>query len=326
MPRERRAAAARPATSAGRGRAGGVTAGCLGRRRAQRSRIARATMVGGMASARDVADAQPVPTATGALCVARGMAYFCVRPALWVKVIAPILFSLVTTIASVVLLFSFALAPQARALERVGWPPWLAWTTSVLCIIAEVALVNLVVLLVLFGQVQSQLFRGVLEARGVLQRLKDQQRLEELPEQCCCRDFGHTIRFLLARLPLLIVTAPLNAMPVLGQLAWVFLNGWLYTWELEAEFMVMWRELYSCRGQFNLVQEHCAAFSSFGAAAMGLEMVPFVGPWIFFASNACGAALLAEEMMLQGAEVRRTSERGAGARGAGAAADAGAEA
>lgn len=46
------------------------------------------------------------------------------------------------------------------------------------------------------------------------------------------------------------------------------------------------------------MRSYGASFFGFGAAAMALELIPFVGPWVFFASNACGAACLAEQLFL----------------------------
>mmetsp|Transcript_25719 Transcript_25719/g.55904 ORF Transcript_25719/g.55904 Transcript_25719/m.55904 type:complete len:322 (+) Transcript_25719:369-1334(+) len=221
-----------------------------------------------------------------------GMGAFAIRPHLWVKVILPILVTLATTIASLVILFSIALGPQAHLFIKLSWPDWLAWTVAVLCVLVEVSVVNLIVLLVLFGQVQSDILRSILEEKGVIAALRDEKG--EVPEQNCMRDVCHSIGFLLVRLPLLLLTLPLNAIPVLGQVAWILLNGWLYAWELEAEFMVMLDNRFSCDHQLKFVKNHFGAFFTFGAGAMALELIPFVGPWVFFATNACGAALLAE--------------------------------
>lgn len=224
-----------------------------------------------------------------------GAGYFVVRPRLWIKAICPILVSLVATVVSLVLLFTFALQPQERFLEQdLGWPVWLSWPAAVLMVLAEVAILNIIVLLVLFAGVQSQIIRIVLEERGVLEKVRRERGLDALPEANCCRDMGHGLLFILARLPLMLLTLPLHAVPVLGQIVWVCLNGWLYTWELEAEVMVMFEDFHRCNEQCNYVRKRFCSFFGFGAVAMSLELVPFVGPWIFFASNACGAALLAE--------------------------------
>lgn len=208
----------------------------------------------------------------------------------------PIVVTTASTILSFTLLMGVWFEHQSHLLENAGCPGWLAWLSSVLMVIAEVALINLIIMLVLFGCVQSNIIRAVLEEKGILQVLQDENRLRgrDLPEPNCCRDCGHQILFLLVRLPLLLVTLPLNAIPVLGQVAWVLLNGWLYCWELQNEFIIMSRELHRCDEQMRFVCDRRGAFFGFGSTAMALELIPIAGPWIFFASNACGAALLAE--------------------------------
>jgi len=239
--------------------------------------------------------------------VVRGLLVFLASPGLWPKVVCPILISLVSTLLSLSFLLGFAYRPQAEALIGCGMPSWVAWPTALLMVLLEVGLVNLIVLLVLFGQVQSQIFLRVLEKRGVLAKLHARRGANELPEQSCHRDACHSIAFLFVRLPLLLLTLPLNGIPVLGQVAWVGLNGWLYAWELEANFLVMFQEHYYCGEQLEFVRERFGAFASFGAAAMGLELIPFLGPWVFFASNACGAALLAERFYQEMVDIEQGS-------------------
>jgi len=225
-----------------------------------------------------------------------GIGSFLKRPWLWYQLIAPIIATLISTIVSFSVLMKWALHPQADKLIGTHWPAWIAWISSFLLVVAEVALINLIILLVLFGCVQSKITRAILEEKGILPQLRSECEAHgrELPEAYCMRDLAHNILFLVARLPLLLLTLPLHGIPALGQIIWVFLNGWIYTWELESEFLVMARELHHCGEQWRFVHERFGSFAGFGAAAMGLELIPFVGPWIFFASNACGAALLAE--------------------------------
>eukprot|EP00930_Biecheleria_cincta_P071709 TRINITY_DN59178_c0_g1_i1.p1 TRINITY_DN59178_c0_g1~~TRINITY_DN59178_c0_g1_i1.p1 ORF type:complete len:290 (+),score=38.66 TRINITY_DN59178_c0_g1_i1:20-889(+) len=233
-----------------------------------------------------------------------GVCSFLKRPILWVHLFCPVAVTLFSTIISLVVLMLTALPGQSDMLKTAGWPAPLAWLSGFLLVIAEVMVVNLIIMLVLFGCVQSKISRHILEERGILMQIRSEYAQRhlgalKLPEPNCCRDLGHNILFLLIRIPLLIFTLPVNGIPILGQIAWCLLNGWLYAWELEAEFMVMSRELYSCGSQYRFVSDRCLSFFGFGTVAMLLEMIPVAGPWLFFASNACGAALLAESFFLE---------------------------
>lgn len=70
----------------------------------------------------------------------------------------------------------------------------------------------------------------------------------------------------------MLLTLPLHGIPVLGQVAWVFLNGWIYAWELENEFMVFARERRSCGQQWRFVKQRFGSFATFGATAVALEL------------------------------------------------------
>eukprot|EP00425_Heterocapsa_triquetra_P013934 CAMPEP_0195126872 /NCGR_PEP_ID=MMETSP0448-20130528/135861_1 /TAXON_ID=66468 /ORGANISM="Heterocapsa triquestra, Strain CCMP 448" /LENGTH=283 /DNA_ID=CAMNT_0040164579 /DNA_START=42 /DNA_END=894 /DNA_ORIENTATION=- len=236
----------------------------------------------------------------GAACLPLwGLCHFLTRPRMWVQVFLPIVISCVTTIASFSMLIGMALKPQEELLLEWGWPVKIAWVAACLLILAEVAIVNLVIIIILFGCVQTKLFHDVLQERGVKDKIRARRFAQlgtaDLPEANCARDLSHNLLFLAARLPLLIMTLPLHAVPVAGQIAWVMLNGWLYAWELETDFMIMVEERHRCGEQFEFVKARFGSFMTFGAVAMALELVPFLGPWIFFAANGCGAAYLAEK-------------------------------
>lgn len=226
-----------------------------------------------------------------------GLGMFLSRPRLWKEVVCPIIITTISTIVCLVVLFGAALHPQATALINAGCPDWIAWISAVLFVLAETAVVNIILMLILFGCVQVRIMRSILEEKGIIDQLRAEcaARGQPLPEVQCYRDVGHAILFLLGRVPLMIITMPLHGIPVLGQIAWVLLNGWIYAWELQQEFLVFARELRGCGEQFGFVKQRCCTFGGFGAVAMALELIPFAGPWIFFASNACGAALMSEQ-------------------------------
>ncbi|CAJ1367841.1 unnamed protein product [Effrenium voratum] len=226
-----------------------------------------------------------------------GIAAFFRRPHLWKQAICPLIVCVISTVVSLIGLFSFGFHPQAEYFMSIGWPEWSARIASFLLVFAEAALVNIILMVVLFGCVQSNIQRTILEEKGIMQTLRAEcaERGQDLPQPTCCRDTGHTLLFLLGRIPLMILTLPLHTIPVLGQVAWVLVNGWLYAWELLAEFMVYSEERHGCAPQRRFVCARLGAFVGFGAVAMVIELIPFVGPWLFFVTNGCGAALLAEK-------------------------------
>mmetsp|Transcript_154304 Transcript_154304/g.474203 ORF Transcript_154304/g.474203 Transcript_154304/m.474203 type:complete len:266 (-) Transcript_154304:18-815(-) len=223
----------------------------------------------------------------------RGLLYFLRRPQLWTMMVCPILFTLVSTVLSLWLIVQFAMWPQLDLVtSHWHWPSWLAWTTVILLMLAEVAVVNMALFQSVFSFVQQKMFLSVLEDRGVLPALREEKG--KLPDLTCCRQISHAVKFTLVRLPLMLLTLPLHGAPVAGQVAWCLLNGWLYTWEATEDFLVMYDDRHGWWQQGQFVMERRIEYTYFGAAAMGLELIPFAGPWLFFAANTCGAALMAE--------------------------------
>lgn len=224
-----------------------------------------------------------------------GLCGFLVRPALWRHVMIPFFFTLVILIISLVVLFGGALAPQVHLLEHWGWASWVSWLTATIAVLIESSLVSLIVFLVFFGCMQPNITYAVLEERGVLERMRQELGVEEIPELSCFRGLNHAILFLVGRLPILIVSLPLLLVPVLGQIAFPALNGWLYAWELQGDFLpILGRK--RCGQQLAHVRQHCGAYASFGFIAMLLELVPVVNI-LFLAGNAVGAAFFFEAML-----------------------------
>lgn len=238
----------------------------------------------------------------------QGALHFFDRPRLWYMLALPIVVSSALTIPLLFLFFDRLLEAQTRHFEgRFHLPEWVAWPVGFVVTLAEVAALNMIVFMILFGQVQSKIFRDVLEERGIMTCLEAEWEAEDAPrrvtEVCCsgdvrenspCRNLMHSLLFLLARLALLILTMPLHGLPIFGQIFWLACNGWLHTWQLTSDFMVMARDRRSCSRQWDFVKENFSSYAAFGSVSMACELVPFIGPIIFYASNACGAAFLCE--------------------------------
>ena len=130
-----------------------------------------------------------------------GIAAFFRRPHLWKQAICPLIVCVISTVVSLIGLFSFGFHPQAEYFMSIGWPEWSARIASFLLVFAEAALVNIILMVVLFGCVQSNIQRTILEEKGIMQTLRAEcaERGQDLPQPTCCRDTGHTLLFLLGR-------------------------------------------------------------------------------------------------------------------------------
>lgn len=101
------------------------------------------------------------------------------------------------------------------------------------------------------------------------------------------------------------MSLPLNAIPVLGTVAWIYLNGFVYAWELhQMYFDLIGADLkvsfsHEHQDQRSYVSKHKARYASFGSIAFLLELIPGFN-FIFLFTNAVGSALWAVDIERRG--------------------------
>lgn len=219
----------------------------------------------------------------------QGIAYFVTHPRLWLTSICPILMTLVVAAVSVIGLFAIGLYPQAELLEDAGVPAGLAWVLAIIMVVVEIFLVTLIYSLAVVGCFMDKVFEQVLHDRGHGELVENEKN-----HASCCRTCGACCRVSLwLRIVVLIITLPLNLIPVVGTLAWVWLNGTILAWEYHLYYFELKNYRYAEQKQF--IDARKAQYSAFGMQAMFLEMIPFLGS-LFLFTNAVGAALFAADL------------------------------
>jgi uncharacterized protein involved in cysteine biosynthesis len=221
--------------------------------------------------------------------IAQGLLYFITHPRLWKLTICPVLLTLVVGIASVIVLFAGALYPQAEGLESAGVPAWLAWILSILLVIIEIFLVTLIYSLIIQPCYQDRVFEYVLEAKGFGDLVHNEANHSSCGRVCrvCCKVS------VCMRLLLLVVSLPLNLIPIVGTLAYLWLNGALTAWEHHLYYFEL--KGFDYADQKAIVDARHAQYAGFGMQALFLEMIPGVGA-LFLFTNTVGAALFAVEI------------------------------
>lgn len=236
----------------------------------------------------------------------QGVVYFLVHPSLWKEVMIPLAVLMWFSVFAWAGLLYFTFGIQQQHFESKGWSELTSWVFALLMVALEATLGTLLVFLGFFANLQPNITRDVLEIRGVPQRLLEEFGIV-LPEQDCCRSVCHAMLFLGFRLLWMIwsliiaciFSAPLLTIPGVGELQlyllFDLLNGWLYAWELVTDFLAV-INIVGCKDQGLHVWRHLSAYVTFGAVALGLELLPGVGPF-FMISNACAGALLFEGLL-----------------------------
>jgi len=226
---------------------------------------------------------------TGFLYVGRGVTFLLQNPRLWSLIVCPLLLSLIGALILLVVFLSTIFPAQAQALADANVPNVWAWILSFMLTLIEAALLGTIIFFIIFGQLQQFIFDKVYDMK------KDSKAMESLAEneRCCggCVRGGCTYLILL-KIFIMLLTLPLNILPILGQVLYALINGHFYAWSLHQDYLTI-HGFRNFREQHEIVKSN-TWYQSFGPVALFAEIIPLFGV-LFFFSNAAGAALFAAE-------------------------------
>lgn len=218
-------------------------------------------------------------------------------------VLKPVLWSIALGTVVTVLLFVFALKPQANAIKE-----HIQFANEILSEVGDavaeliafgLVLLEAMVLVVLFfkvryEEVSDQIREFALTKIGALEKLR-QHGIDEIPELSGGKKGCRKVQFTLIRLTLAVLTLPLHAWVGFGSVIWYILNGWLYSWDALNELLTAFN-LDNLRKQCPYAGRNFGTLAAFGAVALLLETIPFLGV-AFACSNAYGSGFLFLNLM-----------------------------
>ncbi|KAG3191169.1 hypothetical protein PC128_g11032 [Phytophthora cactorum] len=233
----------------------------------------------------------------------RGILYFLGDQHLWRLSVCPVLLTMAVALGAAFTLFTFTLHRQEEELYDAGLSTFFAWLIAVIFVIIEVFIVTAIYGLVTLEWFKDKIFAHVMIERGYRELVENEERHSPFLRvlTSCCRVS------ILLRLGLLVITLPLNMIPVVGNLTYAWLNGTLMAWEAHLYYFEM--KAFDFDQQKEIIAERKLQYSAFGMQAMLLEMIPIAGA-IFMFTNAAGAALFAAsiEKELEKQERRKNSK------------------
>lgn len=123
----------------------------------------------------------------------------------------------------------FLLPLQAHALIAAKCPTWLAWLVSVIFVLLESAIFDLIFFAIILAFYQDILFDATLKARGLERMFANRVPVSGLRLFCRGISSGVALLWLLiiAQIMILILTAPLHLIPVVGTFIACYINGWV---------------------------------------------------------------------------------------------------
>lgn len=145
------------------------------------------------------------------------------------KAICPFLLTLIFGLISLILSFVFLLPLQAHALINAHCPQWLAWIVSVIFVLLESAIFDLIFFAVILAFYQDILFDATLKARGLERMFTNRVSVSGFRLFCRGISSGVALLWLLiiAQIMILIITAPLHLIPIVGTFIACYINGWV---------------------------------------------------------------------------------------------------
>ncbi|KAK1935493.1 hypothetical protein P3T76_010718 [Phytophthora citrophthora] len=222
----------------------------------------------------------------------QGIVYFLRHPELWRKVMCPLVLTLMFGAATAYFMFFHTLPRQKDWLDDKDLPEELAGILAVCIVVTEMFVSTVVFGVVCIDYYEDIIFAFVLKERGLNSLLEGHEQRSTAVLVCTS--------YWLSRTVLAVVSLPLHLLPVLGSIVYAWLHGSVLAWEQHLFYFEL--KGFGLRQQQRWIRRYKLQYSSFGMQALLLEMVPCFGPF-FMLTNACGSALLAEELERDGKRI-----------------------
>ncbi|KAF9406874.1 hypothetical protein BGZ94_002920 [Podila epigama] len=237
----------------------------------------------------------------------KGIFYMLAHPQLFSNLICPIFITLIWGIAALVFGFAYLLKLQAHALINVNCPTAVAWIVCVIFVLLESAVLMILFYLIILPIYQDALFDRVLKLRGFRHVLKQNEGNDVVK---CLRGVHGGLLVVFFQIIVLILTLPLNLIPIAGQILYAMINGWILTFALRFHYDAEIRNISVLQSRKEAWARR-SEYTSFGSIAVGLEMIPLAN-LLFMWTNIVGSALWVADELTE-AERRHQQEQSSGA-------------
>ncbi|KAH8833504.1 hypothetical protein DL96DRAFT_1577243 [Flagelloscypha sp. PMI_526] len=226
-----------------------------------------------------------------------GIVYIVTHPAL-AHVITPVLLKCLALSTGITLgMFFFTYLPQVAFCALFSGPV-LAWPAAALMVLGEsYALILFFTKTLYLDRAQALLFDAVLVQQGhdaLVERgreiTKDSSTGMKKVRKAVLKPLS---RFAPSSIVTYLLTLPLNSLPVVGTVIFLVYNGKRSGHRFHSRYFQL--KGWGTSDQQSFVQEHRAQYAAFGATALALNLVPFIG-LIFNFTNFAGAALWASAL------------------------------
>ncbi|KAJ7093109.1 hypothetical protein C8R44DRAFT_398469 [Mycena epipterygia] len=223
----------------------------------------------------------------------QGVFYFVSHASLYRSIFPVILKTLAAALGVTVALFTFTYLPQVAFCALFSGP--FAFATAAFLVLGEAYAVIMFISKAFFlGRAQDQLFNAVFRQQGINLVYVEPKGKSRSFMQSAIKGVSKPLsRFSKEGLLRYIVSLPLNLVPMVGTVLFLLYNGAKAGPTFHSRYFQA--KGLSPASRQALVDKRKGAYTAFGAATLGLNLIPLVGP-IFTLTSTVGAALWACEL------------------------------
>lgn len=244
----------------------------------------------------------------------KGIGYFFSNWTLIRRIILALLLTLLVSVVVIGLTFGVFLVLQTALLVAILIPPPIAFILAFIACILESAAFVFVFYLIATPYWQDGLFDDVLRLRGLGPELDSPKRVNDTI--LCFRGFKSGFEVNVIQVFTLIITFPIHSIPVLGTVAYCYINGWPLAWAHQLHYHIEIKEL-TVKQSREFAWERRGDYFRFGAVGVFLGLIPVLN-LIFFWTNIVGAALWTSDVLIENQKLRSdNAERSINIDGAG---------
>ncbi|KAH6605596.1 hypothetical protein Trco_004749 [Trichoderma cornu-damae] len=232
----------------------------------------------------------------------KGIFYFVAQRSLWQPLLNRLVPYAILTVSVIAAMFVIAYLPQLAVLVLFNGP-LAVYSTVLLTLNESSAIIQLISRTWMLQDALADTFDGTLVARNAVAVV--QQGREVRPGSDPMQKLGKVFKKRFEKMSLTsmvrhVMYLPLNFIPVVGTISFVFLHG---GWGKNVVVVLTDVKYFQLKGwsdsqRKQWVDNHSGAYASFGVVAALLEMIPVVS--VFFSyTNTVGAALWAADIESQ---------------------------
>lgn len=219
----------------------------------------------------------------------KGIHYFVTHRRLWPRVLLGMVMSSLTSLAVYIIFFAFVFPSQSQGLSG-SMSKVLAWSLSFLLTLYEIQILMMIISTLTVSYLMTTIFDTIWINQANNLNENDEQQSQPSEYRSCLKTFA---TLMIVRVLLFVISYPLNIIPILGTILFVYINAYYYGWSLHIRYFDRIGLTY--RQGKHYVKQHRSSYTKYGVVAMIFDLIPilnFVSP----TTNVIGSALWAGEI------------------------------